>query len=174
MRLFISINLDEETKKKILEVQDRLKSFGRGNFTKEDNLHLTLSFLGEVDVNDLPKVKRAMERVSFPKLHLRFGKTGCFRRDSELWWIGIDDNRALNTLQKKLTEELVKEGLKPDRKRFVPHITLSREMHTGLKEGLSFKPFTYEASSISLMLSSRENGRLTYTSLYEKKGAIND
>ena len=66
MRLFIAINFDPETKRKLLEVQHRLRELGKGNFSREDNLHLTLAFIGEVPMERLEDVKAAMDQVKFP------------------------------------------------------------------------------------------------------------
>ncbi|NLF28538.1 MAG: hypothetical protein GX592_11635 [Clostridiales bacterium] len=45
MRLFVAINFDSITIENIAAVQGRLKALGRGNFSRPENLHLTLAFL---------------------------------------------------------------------------------------------------------------------------------
>ena len=170
MRLFIAINFDEETKNRIIEVQDRLRTLGKGNFTRKDNMHLTLAFLGEVPGSDLDALKGVLDKLEVPEMNLEFSRTGCFKKDSELWWIGLKDNKDLSKLQGSLIELLKDAGFSPDNKKFKPHITLAREMHIGdvsSKEILP-KPFGTKISSVSLMLSHRPNGKLTYTELYRR------
>ncbi|MBR5756199.1 MAG: RNA 2',3'-cyclic phosphodiesterase [Firmicutes bacterium] len=170
MRLFIAIGFDDATKGKILAVQRRLKELGSGRFTTPENIHLTLAFLGEVGEDRLSDVKAAMDKVTVPKLKLSFEKIGCFRRDSELWWIGLREDPALLKMQKELTGSLKDAGFKLESRKFRPHITLAREMNIGRVDSKALLPgkFETEADSISLMLSSRPNGKLTYTELYRK------
>lgn len=179
MRLFIAINFDEDTKAKMLGVQQRLrqKSQGRGRFTSPENLHLTLAFLGEQPEESVPVIKEIMSTIAVPQMTLRFSDVGCFkqgsdrrgsdRRDSELWWIGAESDPALVSLQKELVRKLRAAGFSVDGKKFVPHITLAREMHIGRLDTAELlpEPFTAEADHISLMLSHRPGGKLTYTEL---------
>lgn len=168
MRLFIAINFDNETKRRIIDVQDHLRELGRGNYTREENLHLTLAFLGEVPAARLDEVKRVMDAVTVRRMKLDFAHVGCFARDSELWWIGAGDNRTLSGLQRALVNELRASDLPVDSKKFRPHITLAREMHIGRRDPKELLPETFSAdvSAISLMVSERISGKLTYTEIY--------
>ena len=48
MRLFIAINLDDNIRDALAEMQESMRRQGvRGNYTKIENLHLTLAFIGE-------------------------------------------------------------------------------------------------------------------------------
>ena len=48
MRLFIAITLSDAMKDALIDVQNTMYEHGvRGNYTKEENLHLTLAFIGE-------------------------------------------------------------------------------------------------------------------------------
>lgn len=48
MRLFIAINLSDAMKDALINTQCEMYDRGvRGNYTKEENLHLTLAFIGE-------------------------------------------------------------------------------------------------------------------------------
>lgn len=49
MRLFLSIPLDEKTRREIIAIRNKLRNHAEsGRFTQEENLHLTLVFLGEI------------------------------------------------------------------------------------------------------------------------------
>ena len=64
MRLFIAINLEDGMKDGVLAVRREMERRGvRGNFTKEENLHLTLAFIGEYP--DPDAVADVMESVPF-------------------------------------------------------------------------------------------------------------
>ena len=48
MRLFLAILLSDEMKDALIHTQNRWYDAGvRGNYTAEENLHLTLAFIGE-------------------------------------------------------------------------------------------------------------------------------
>ncbi|MBQ6369723.1 MAG: RNA 2',3'-cyclic phosphodiesterase [Parasporobacterium sp.] len=176
MRLFIAINFDQETKDKLLQVQNRLKKLGRGNFSREENLHLTLAFLGEVLEDQLEDVKAAMDQVKFPPMELTFHDVGYFvsgrEKPSQLWKISLKYSRKLEKVHDELIASLRKAGFSPDAKSFKPHVTLARELHVKDwdKTELLPEPFETAADHMSLMLSERMDGKLTYTELYRTTG----
>ena len=168
MRLFLAINFDDNTKKNLQKAQQLLKAQGEGNFSKSDNFHLTLAFLGEHDEKDLDKIKKVMDTVKMPRLTLTFSKLNCFKREDETWWIGIEDNKQLLDFQHDLTSALEKAGLYKADKKYIPHITLARGMSTG-KLSMDIGKFKFETNSFSLMSSQRTNGTLNYFNEYERK-----
>ena len=62
IRTFISVNIPEEIKEKIKEIQEKLPEF-IGKKTESKNLHLTLKFLGEIDEEVLEKVKKRLKYI---------------------------------------------------------------------------------------------------------------
>ena len=174
MRLFVSINFDQPTKANILKVQERLRREGNGNFSHEENLHLTLVFLGQINETRVPDIKEAMNAVVVPRMDLKFSDVGFFRtgkrQDSQLWWIGLEENKLLSRMQADLTKELKARGFALENRAYKPHITLAREMHLHKwdKQALLPKKFTTTAEHMSLMHSHRVDGRLTYTEIYRK------
>ena len=65
MRLFVAIALSENMKKPLLRAISELRNVAtQGNFTKEENLHLTLAFIGEVSTSRVADAKRALDKVS--------------------------------------------------------------------------------------------------------------
>ena len=122
MRLFIAIQLNDEIKDALEAMQDYMRSRGvKGNYTKRDNLHLTLAFIGEFD--DPQKVLEAIERAKLRPFDITLSGTGSFR---SLWWAGMDGGMALRSFAGRLRRELDSAGIPYDRKKFSPHITLIR------------------------------------------------
>lgn len=171
MRLFIAVNFNEQTKDKIVSVQNRLREHGRGNFSFRENLHLTLVFIGEVQRQQVESVKKAMEQVQIPKMKLTFDRTGCFRRNgSDTWWIGLRKNDALYKMQRELTAALREAGFDIENRPYKPHLTIARKVVLRDRldqDTLLGSQFSTEADTISLMLSERINGKLTYSELYK-------
>ena len=72
MRLFVAIALSENMKKPLLRAISELRNVAtQGNFTKEENLHLTLAFIGEVSTSRVADAKRALDKVSAHHSRLR-------------------------------------------------------------------------------------------------------
>ncbi|MDR2701629.1 MAG: RNA 2',3'-cyclic phosphodiesterase [Spirochaetaceae bacterium] len=141
MRLFIAVNVDQEIKRRILEVQDRIrKEVNRGKFPPKENFHITLVFLGETPEERLPAIKEAMIQAAstggkpVSAFEFSFSKAGFFKRGGkELWWLGTDTkNDRLENLQKNLTSELLARNFVFDNKPFTAHITLGREIRSEL------------------------------------------
>lgn len=168
MRLFIAINFDDATKRKILDLQRRLKELGSGNFSREENLHLTLVFLGETPPSRVGEIQQAMENVTASPMELTFDSVGRFRRDrGDIYWLGIAGNPELMRLQGQLSDNLRQAGFALENRRYSPHITLAREVRLAHGAGLTLDtPFTTTAGAISLMKSERIVGRLTYTEIH--------
>lgn len=170
MRLFIAVNFDEQTKDKIVSVQNRLREHGKGNFSFRENLHLTLVFIGEVQRQQVESVKKAMAQVQIPKMELSFDRTGCFRRNGgDIWWIGLRKNDALFKMQRELAAVLRNAGFDIENRPYKPHLTLARRVVLRNKleqDALLGSQFSTEADAISLMLSERIDGKLTYSELY--------
>lgn len=165
MRLFIAVNFDRETKERLLVLQQRLKECGTGNFTREENLHLTVLFLGEV--KDGTAARRSIDTNFHTPVKLVFNKTGKFKNN--LYWVGIRRNPVLNELYDKFCNDLKQEDDKVDgNRRFSPHITLVREAVLKSRPDLNFEEFSMVARRVSLMKSERIGGRLVYTEVYGK------
>ena len=65
MRLFIAVPFDGRATGRLVDEMLRLKNFAHsGNFTRRENLHLTIEFLGEVEKKRLPEVKSALKAAA--------------------------------------------------------------------------------------------------------------
>ena len=123
MRLFIALEFDKDVIRSLRQVQDELKEEGlEGRYTSEDNLHLTLAFIGEYD--DPDKVLAAMRKVPFGYFRIKMSGIGCF---GDLYWIGTNDDPYLVSYVRRLRRELSLNDIPFDAKRFRPHITLVRK-----------------------------------------------
>jgi len=123
MRLFIAIHLNQETKESAKGVQDSFRMMNVwGNYTPEENMHLTLAFIGEY--GDPDQVMDALEAVDFEPFTIRMDKVGHF---DDLWWAGFEESPELEQLVKKVRRALSDAAIPFDRKRFRAHVTLLRK-----------------------------------------------
>jgi len=170
MRIFIAINFDEKTKSAIGMVRDNLRtnSFS-GNFTRNENLHLTLVFLGEVDESLLPAIRHAMNSIQTQPFILRFTTIGSFNRENgDIWWLGAEDNPALKELQSKLSKLLDESGFDIEKRKYTPHLTIARKVNIKNKPNKVIDPIDFFVNSFSLMKSENISGATAYTELYQK------
>lgn len=80
-RLFVALEISEKVKQKISPLLDSFLELDADlRIVPQNNLHLTLKFLGEVDDSELRKVKDELSLISenFEKFEIRFEKVGFF------------------------------------------------------------------------------------------------
>lgn len=160
MRLFLAINLSEPMKAALVDAQNEMYDRGiRGNYAPEENLHLTLAFIGEYP--DAGPVLEALSAVSFSPFELRLEGMGCF---GDLWWAGMRASAPLNALARRIRHALAENGIPFDRKRFSPHITLLRKAR-GAMPGIPVGSASMTVKAVSLMRSDRGKTGMLYTEL---------
>ena len=114
MRLFIAIQLNQKMKQLVSDVQDTFRwQQVKGNYTPEENLHITLAFIGEY--GDPDEILELMQKVSFKSFSITMDKVGCF---DELWWTGLEESSELEALVKNIRHVLADAGIPYDKKKF--------------------------------------------------------
>lgn len=124
-RLFIGLRPPSDIRAALLACRGGV---GGARWQDDDQLHLTLRYIGEVDRHVAEDVAIAMARVrsSMPKVALqgvgRFEKQG---RTNAIW-AGVAPLEPLATLHQKVDRALTRIGLAPETRAYLPHITLAR------------------------------------------------
>ena len=166
MRLFIAVNFNEDTRAGLVRLRDGLRARSeRGSFTEAENLHLTLAFLGECGAEQAEMVKVIMEEFRFDPFPISINRVRRFERSGGIWWAGLEECEPLINLQSGLAGKLIDAGFGIDKRGYVPHITLGREVVTSA-EPWEVEPFGEVVAGIELMGSKRGNSRLIYEVLY--------
>lgn len=164
MRLFIAILLDNKLLDALSRFQSDLKKLGvTGHFTPRENMHITLAFIGEY--NDPDAVLEAMDQVEFRPMEIRTEGIGWY---GDLFWAGLAENPQLLEYVKKLRHQLAESGIPFDRKKFSPHITLTRKYACpqGKKIAIPNLPGgSMIAREVSLMRSERGKNGMIYTEI---------
>ena len=166
MRLFIAINLNDEMKDALMDIQDTMWTYGvRGRETPAENMHLTLAFIGDYD--DPDHVKSVIDGIRIRPFDIALSGIGAF---GDLWWAGIEESAPLQAVVRRLRRALAEEGIPFDRKKFSPHITLIRRAEGRLsdesKDVLSDRfAAAMNVDHISLMRSDRGKHGMIYTEL---------
>jgi 2'-5' RNA ligase len=132
MRLFVAVTLGESIESQARAALERLKGLApRARWVPPENLHLTLSFLGEVEAERVPALAEALQRVgsAHAPLVLTVGEGGSFGSPSHprvLWADIRGDTAALGALQAEVVEALRPLGFPPEERAFTAHLTLAR------------------------------------------------
>lgn len=163
MRLFIAISPTDEIRKTLVKTQDYLSRHGiRGSLSPRENLHMTLTFIGEYP--DPDQVLDAMENVEFKPFPITLNEIGLF--NNNVLWAGVHESEPLMKLVKRLRYELAKADIPFDNKSFMPHITLLRNVDDtkGVPE-TNVPAVSMTVGSISLFRSDRGKNGMIYTEI---------
>ncbi len=123
MRCFIGLEVPDAQANTLSRLVDRLSV---GRIVPAENLHLTLAFLGDVSNDDLTELHEALTSLSAPGFPLKIKGLDVFGRRPRAIWAGVEPNASLTHLQSKVTSAARRAGLTLERRRFVPHVTLTR------------------------------------------------
>ena len=169
MRLFVAIDFETRTKGELGEIRDALRErTQRGSFTRTENFHLTLVFLGEVPGDRVPDITRAMDNIKSIPFELTMGGLGRFSRaGGDVWWIGVQKSPELGQLQSALSRALAAQGFEIEQRVYTPHLTLARQVVTAGEVDRATREIVYRVAAMQLMCSERIDGALVYTPIHE-------
>jgi 2'-5' RNA ligase len=124
-RLFVAIPLPGPVRALLLGLMGGVAG---ARWLSDDQLHLTLRFIGEVDRHLARDVDAALSAVRHPRFSIALNGLGAFerRREPVTLWAGVAPHEPLQALHKKVDQALVRAGLEPDRRAYMPHITIAR------------------------------------------------
>lgn len=134
-RLFVALTLPALVKNSIEQVQSALRRVLPSNqvrWTRPDQLHLTLKFLGNVEASRVPALVQALSDAcrGSRSLALRAATVGFFpeRGLPRVIWVGIQDesDRPLVRLQAAVERGVMEYTGEPAEKSFAGHVTLGR------------------------------------------------
>lgn len=151
-RLFVALRPPPAIRDALADVMDGIAG---ARWQDDDQLHVTLRFIGAVDRPVAEDVAAALSAIHAPAPTIAISGVGRFgqRGRSEALWAGIASPEPLAALHRKVDQALVRVGLEPERRAYLPHITLarlSRELRVGPEveawlarnAGLTSEPFT--------------------------------
>ncbi len=171
LRLFIAVAIPDGIKAKIEETQAELRRAvpdRSGRWTRREQFHLTLKFLGNVEAARVEALSEAMRGAcrGFSPLRLRVEGVGCFPdlRYPRVLWTGVrDEAEQLPRLQAAVELACREFTTEEKEERFSGHVTLARikgikrsdaEALAGMAAGMKERQFgQWTAYKIELMRS---------------------
>ena len=125
MRLFVAISLPDDLRMRLAGLTNGLPG---ARWISEDNLHLTLRFLGELDGAAASDLDEALAGIHMPAFEVAIRGVNHFGdgRNLRALWAGVEPNPELTRLHDKIEQAVIRSGLPPNRRKFTPHVTLAR------------------------------------------------
>jgi RNA 2',3'-cyclic 3'-phosphodiesterase len=123
-RLFVAIRPPETIRDLLIDAMDDGADF---RWQDDEQLHLTLRFIGEVDRPIAEDLANALSRVRVDPFSIRVSGVGRFeQRNGGALWAGVEPKEPVAALAGKIERACQQVGLAPEHRAFHPHITLAR------------------------------------------------
>lgn len=129
--LFVALRLPPPLRDALEEVMDGVPG---ARWQSEEQLHLTLRYLGPVSPRQAEDVCDALAGVRAPPLRFAAAGVGAFGTNgrANALWAGVAPVAPLAALHRKIDHALVSAGLPPEGRAYLPHMTLARMRRGGV------------------------------------------
>ncbi|MBM4065162.1 MAG: RNA 2',3'-cyclic phosphodiesterase [Planctomycetes bacterium] len=132
VRLFVAVEITEETRKKLAAFQDKLKKAAADvGWVAPENLHITLKFIGYIDEEKIEEVHNIIkDSVTHIKpFNLSYAGVGAFptpKSPRVIFAQAIDTGGALAKIHERLDNQLMALGVEHETRKFDAHLTVGR------------------------------------------------
>lgn len=124
IRLFVALDLPEDIRARLLALQGGVPG---ARWSTNEQLHLTLRFIGEVDGDVAHDIDDTLAAIRAPSFALELSGVGEFGgKNPRALWAGVKGSDALLHLQRKIETAMQRIGLPPEQRKYSPHISLAR------------------------------------------------
>jgi len=128
MRLFVAVDLDDELRDKLYQIESILRKYRGLKAVEKRNIHFTLKFLGEVPDSRVDTVKEGLSKVIMQPFRAHLKGVGFFPNQNHIRvvWVGVDEGSSeMSRLAMAINDKMKNLGFKGE-KEFVPHATVAR------------------------------------------------
>lgn len=149
-RLFVALRPPRAIRDQLIAAMHGISA---ARWQSDDQLHLTLRFIGEVDRHRAEDIAAALGGLHAPAITARLAGVGMFERRGRphTVWAGIGPQEPVAALHRKVDQLLARVGVDPETRAFQPHITLARLGHAAgpvapflaLHSDLASAPFAF-------------------------------
>lgn len=142
IRSFVAVLLPAELRARVMAAVGRLREVGAAvAWVREENLHITVRFLGHLDEQTLDRAREALEEAAarVTPFTVGLGGFGAFpsARAPRVVWVGVEAGAAsLGRLHEHLEVALARRGIPPEGRPFRAHVTVGRVRPGGRAEAL--------------------------------------
>jgi 2'-5' RNA ligase len=132
-RLFLALWPDDALRHRIAAVAAACRVSG-GRAVPRGNWHITLAFLGNLDVERRRSVERVADAMRVPAFELWLDRLGFWSRPGGILWLGASQPpEALVRLATLFGEGISSSGIELDRRPFHAHLTLMRRVERAVR-----------------------------------------
>lgn len=148
-RFFFALWLPPEVARSLHTLAGGVVGRCGGRLMREDALHITLAFLGEIPEQRLDALQALAASVALPKVDVRLDRLGFWNHNHILWAGSKEPAPALEALAADLQAVMLKDGFLNEVRPFAPHVTLLRKLlHPGTVPDLA--PLEWSATEFVL------------------------
>jgi len=124
-RLFVALRPPRPVRATLIAAMHGLAA---ARWQSDEQLHLTLRFIGEVDRHRAEDIAAALGALHAPVVEARIAGVSVFERQGRphMVWAGVEPLAPLAALHRKVDQRLARVGVAPETRAFLPHITLAR------------------------------------------------
>lgn len=177
VRTFLAVDISSNQHKLVSKLIDQFaETSDNFKWTRPDNLHITLNFLGELPEVELNSVCKVAERAlaDAPSFDLTLHGVGAFPEVSRprVVWAGIQTGaEEMKAIQKRLSDGLEELGFPPERRQYRPHLTLGRIKRSGRADHERLIDFVNENAELDLGATNVDSV-VVYSSFMDRSGPI--
>ncbi|WP_455199615.1 RNA 2',3'-cyclic phosphodiesterase [Kaarinaea lacus] len=151
-RLFFALWPQESIREQVRRHCKSLLRHGGGRPVDPGNLHFTLAFLGNVDVQQQECVEQVADQIRLPRFEFSVDQAGHWPKPRVLWIGPSQMPDVMLVLANELRDGAIQCGIQMDMRPFRAHMTLMRKVSRA-REDMSIRPFNWQASSFVLVRS---------------------
>jgi 2'-5' RNA ligase len=148
-RLFFALWPNPAVRTGLARASALVYAHASGRAVPDENLHITLAFLGNVDADIATCVRQGAAGLAAEGFELVIDRAGWWKRTGILWLGPSRAPAALNRLVKGLWAALEPCGFWPDFRDFHPHLTIARRCRRAVLA--DFEPVTWPISAFTLL-----------------------
>ena len=146
MRIFIAVDLPQEIRKALGEVQRELRpKTSTTRWVAPESIHITLKFIGEIPEKRLEDINTALTGLTWKPFTVTVHGVGFFpgMRSPRVFWAGMEAP-TLRGLTEQLDTRMERFGFEREKRAFRPHITLARAKDSRIDSSLVSAAAQYE------------------------------
>jgi 2'-5' RNA ligase len=129
-RLFVALKIPDEIKNKIFELRNEiLPDWGKYKWEKENKIHLTLKFIGEVDDTKVGQISQSLNFIeNYFKFECKLSRFGFFfkKGEAKILWVGLSAGSDIYKLVDEINNTLETLSIPKEERKFKSHLTLLR------------------------------------------------
>lgn len=124
-RLFVGLDIQDPLIDELAHARGGVEN---ALWQRDNQLHLTLAFIGDASRKTKREIEDALARIKFEPFELALAGVDMFGKPKQpkVLWAGVSDRKPLLHLHEKIASALARIDVEIDRRKYKPHVTLAR------------------------------------------------